>query len=101
MNELSGIGIGWVEALLIVPFIALLLWALIDVIRRPQERMRYLPKWGWILVVLFGNTLGQIAYLALGRDNSAPVADQHVSSAETQRSAADALYGSPQPPVEQ
>ena len=88
----EGIG-GIVLVPVLVIAVGILLWALVDVIRRPQERMRYLPKWAWLLVVLLGNTLGQIVYLVVGRDNSRPVSDRPGASADRAASAADALYG--------
>lgn len=73
--------------------IAILLWALIDAIRRPESKMRYLPKWAWILIILLGNTLGQLIYLFIGRDTSGPIQSSAGASADTARDAADALYG--------
>jgi len=46
--------------------IALLVIALIDLIRR--ENVRYFPKWVWVLIILILNFIGPIAYLILGRD---------------------------------
>ena len=43
----------------------LLIFALVDVIRR--ERFRLLPKWGWF-IVCFVSFVGPILYFALGRD---------------------------------
>lgn len=83
----------WVLAPILVITVPILLWALVDVIRRPAERMRYLPKWAWVLVVVFGNTLGQLVYLFLGRDTTKPVAETRGPSVEKAASAADALYG--------
>lgn len=90
---------GGVRVLLLLPIIVLglviLLWALVDVIRRPESRLRYLPKWAWLLVVLLGSTLGQLTYLILGRDNSVPSTqgDERAVTAEKAASAADVLYG--------
>lgn len=83
----------WVLVPIVIVALSILVWALVDVIRRPQERMRYLPKIAWILIVLFGNTLGQLVYLFVGRDNTPPAQETRGSSAETAASAADALYG--------
>lgn len=86
--------IGWQEAILLVPFVLLMLWALIDVIRRPESEMRRLPKWAWLLIVLVGSTAGQIAYLALGRvsKRERPVATD-VRTAGPDPDAIDRLYG--------
>lgn len=83
----------WVLVPVALVGLSILLWALIDVIRRPEDRMRYLPKWAWVLIVLLGNTLGQLVYLFVGRDTSKPVAERPGSSAERASAAADALYG--------
>ncbi|MHB9032016.1 MAG: PLD nuclease N-terminal domain-containing protein [Anaerolineae bacterium] len=45
----------------------LLLYALVDVIRR--ERVRYLPKWAWILIVAVVNIIGPLVYLLIGRED--------------------------------
>lgn len=83
----------WVLVPIAIVSVIILLWALVDVIRRPQERMRHLPKWAWILIVVFGNTLGQLVYLFVGRETGTPVAETRGPSAATAASAADALYG--------
>lgn len=86
--------IGPVGLLLLLPFLLLALWAIVDVIRRPASRMRYLPKWAWVLIVVLGNTLGQLVYLIVGRDTTKPAEQTVGASVDTARSAADALYGS-------
>ena len=74
--------------------VALMLWALIDIVRRPSEEIRGAMKWPWVLVVLFLNLVGPIIYLAVGRIVPS-VPDSHGPALErdkTQR-AVDALYG--------
>jgi hypothetical protein len=51
---------------LVIIEIALLVIALIDLIRR--ENVRYFPKWVWAVIILILNFIGPIAYLILGRD---------------------------------
>jgi hypothetical protein len=51
---------------LIVLQYGLLIWALIDLIRRPK--VRYLPKVAWAAIVLLVSFFGAIAYLAMGRE---------------------------------
>ncbi len=46
--------------------LGLLIVALVDVLRRP--RVRHLPKWGWILIIVFVNLIGPIVYLIAGRE---------------------------------
>lgn len=43
----------------------LLIAALVDVIRRERTKG---PKWVWILVIVFVNLFGPIAYFIFGRD---------------------------------
>lgn len=45
--------------------LGLLVWALIDIVRRPQTSA--LPRWAWVIVVLVFGTLGPIVYLMIGR----------------------------------
>ncbi len=55
------------ELLFGVISIALQIYALIDCARTPQEAIRNLPKWGWLLIVIFFGFIGAIAWLAAGR----------------------------------
>ena len=45
--------------------IALLVVALVDLIRRERTRG---PKWVWVLVILFVNLIGPVVYLLFGRE---------------------------------
>jgi hypothetical protein len=47
--------------------IAVTLYALIDCARTEQEAIRGLPKWGWLLIIIFIGTFGAVAYLIWGR----------------------------------
>jgi hypothetical protein len=40
--------------------------ALVDLIRR--EKTRWLPKWGWALVIILGELIGPIIYFIFGRE---------------------------------
>ena len=53
---------------LIIIELALLIIALMDLIRRDQ--VKYFPKWVWALIILLLNFLGPIAYLILGREEA-------------------------------
>jgi hypothetical protein len=33
-----------------------------------KDKVKYLPKWAWALIILFANLLGPIIYLMLGRE---------------------------------
>jgi hypothetical protein len=48
--------------------LALLVAALVDLIRRPSTRG---PKWVWALVILFINIIGPIVYFTFGRVDEA------------------------------
>lgn len=43
----------------------LLIWALIDLARRHDVKV--LPKWAWILIIIFVNIFGPIIYFVAGR----------------------------------
>lgn len=45
----------------------LTLYTFVDCAMRDETKIKKLPKWGWLLVILFLNTVGPIAYLAVGR----------------------------------
>lgn len=36
--------------------------------RLVKDKVKYLPKWGWALVILFINLIGPIMYLIIGRE---------------------------------
>jgi hypothetical protein len=54
---------------LLIPIIlvqvVLMVAALIDLSR--QAKTRGLPKWGWALVIIFGELIGPIVYFLVGR----------------------------------
>lgn len=52
-------------------FLALWIWALIDVIRTPDEQQRSLPKPAWFFIVLLFSALGAMAWIAFGRPRGA------------------------------
>jgi hypothetical protein len=53
---------------IIVIALAFDIYCLVDLSR---SRVRYLPKWGWALVILFvSSPLGGIAYLAAGKQQT-------------------------------
>jgi len=69
---------------LIVVQLALQLYALADLARR--DRVRGERKWVWVLVIAFGNLVGAIVYLAVGR----PPAEVDVPSGASGASTAGA-----------
>ena len=44
----------------------LMIIALVDLSRR--EKVRFLPKWVWAIIIIVGELLGPIIYLILGRE---------------------------------
>jgi hypothetical protein len=47
--------------------LGLLVFCLIDCVQQPDEAIRNLPKWGWIVLIIFIPLVGSIAYLVAGR----------------------------------
>lgn len=56
-----------IAPLLIIQLILIVI-ALVDLIRR--EEVKYLPKWGWALIILLINLIGPISYLIIGREET-------------------------------
>jgi hypothetical protein len=50
--------------------LALWLWALYDSITMPAERVRYLPKGVWVIIVLLLAGIGAIAWFIFGRPHA-------------------------------
>lgn len=61
------LGVIKVELLLGVATFALWVFCLVDAIGAPADRIRNLPKVGWILLILFFPFIGSIAWLVVGR----------------------------------
>jgi hypothetical protein len=54
---------------LLVPLIALqFLLMLFGLYRLRKDNVKYLPKWGWALVIIFVNIVGPVIFLAAGRE---------------------------------
>ncbi|PVU84212.1 hypothetical protein DDP54_11525 [Cellulomonas sp. WB94] len=47
--------------------IGLIVWCLIEAIQAPEGHIRNLPKWAWILLILFIPYVGPVAWLVAGR----------------------------------
>jgi hypothetical protein len=100
MNDLStlfdSIGTAGVVAIggLVLVQLALMIAALVSVIRTPAERLRA-PKWLWVLVIVFGELIGPIVYFAVARKPEAVDVAHSDSPAQAERAAgvADLLYG--------
>ena len=68
----------WGPVLRVLPFLlelVLLVYCLVHVITSSADEVRNLPRWAWILLILFFPLVGGIAYLIAGRPISqAPAA---------------------------
>ena len=53
---------------LLIFSVALTLYTFIDCARRDETEIQKLPKWGWLLIILFFQVFGPIAYLVIGRN---------------------------------
>lgn len=49
-------------------YLAILIFALVDIITSDNWRIRYLPKFGWVLLVVFLPLIGSLLWLFLGKD---------------------------------
>ena len=56
-----------VRALLILLPLVLTLYTFVDCAMRDDSQIKKIPKWGWLLVILFLQPIGGIVYLATGR----------------------------------
>ncbi|MEY4683366.1 MAG: hypothetical protein RL534_785, partial [Actinomycetota bacterium] len=43
--------------------IALTIYAIADIARTDESRIKLLPKWGWFLIAIFVSVIGPIAWL--------------------------------------
>lgn len=79
--------------LLIAIQITLDIIALRDLYKRPVNQVVFANKWSWVAIVIFGNLLGPILYLAAGRKQEI-LTDHTVSPRPPHtRNIADVLYG--------
>jgi hypothetical protein len=54
-------------ALIAIALVAIQIYAIFDVAKSPQESVRNLPKWGWLVIVIFFGLLGSIAWFVGAR----------------------------------
>ncbi len=89
---LAGVGV------LIVVQLALQIAALVSLVRTPAERVTLgRRKWLWALIIVLGEIIGSIIWFVAGR-TPAPAAEAMPAQPADERAktAADALYGSPE-----
>ncbi|WP_345542904.1 PLD nuclease N-terminal domain-containing protein [Microbacterium jejuense] len=48
-------------------FLAIMIAALVDIIRRDEAQLRYLPKMGWVIVVILLPLIGTLLWFTIGR----------------------------------
>jgi len=72
--------------------------ALVDLYRRPVERVALGNKWIWVAVILLINLIGAILYFAIGRKPAPAVGETAARPARSGPDIADALYGDPDRP---
>ncbi len=51
---------------LVILQLILMIIALVDLSKR--EKVRGLPKWAWVIIIVIGELLGPIIYLLVGRE---------------------------------
>ncbi|HMM42616.1 MAG TPA: PLD nuclease N-terminal domain-containing protein [Thermomicrobiales bacterium] len=74
--------------------LAIQIYALVDLARRRQVAGG--KRWVWLVVILFGNLVGAILYLVIGRATppaAEPEPGAGASPGDRARAAADLLYG--------
>ena len=83
----------------VFPAILLLamVFALIDIIMRDEWQVRHLPKFGWILLVIFLPLIGTVLWFVIGREYGAASASEGIGSLMAQRRQAG--YRPPAPEV--
>jgi amino acid permease len=55
------------EGFFFIAALAIVLFAFIDCARRDETEIKKLPKWGWLIAILFTGSIGSIIYLVIGR----------------------------------
>ena len=68
--------------------------ALVDLYRRPVERVALGNKWVWVAIIVLVNLLGAVLYLLLGRKPLPPADEASRTQPHTKTNIADVLYGS-------
>lgn len=56
---------------LAVVLVIITVYALVDCSLLPRERVRGLPRWAWVLVILFVPLIGPVLWLVVGRGGRA------------------------------
>ncbi len=83
-------------ALLSIAQLAVMIWGLVDLFKRPIEQVRWANKWIWAAIIVLVNTfIGTIAYFVFGRIPAVVDEVTGVSGVDPNRTqnAVDSLYG--------
>lgn len=67
--------------------------ALVRLPRTTDDRVALLPRWAWVLVIVFGQLVGPIVFLAAGRRPAQVEGAAPVRSDAAVARAVDVLYG--------
>ena len=67
------------DAVLLIGGLGVWLFGLFDCARTEQESVRNLPKWAWLLIIIFFGSLGAIAWLFAGRPKTVGVTTRRPS----------------------
>lgn len=70
---------------LIISFatLALIVFALVDAIISRDDQVKHLPKFGWILLIVFLPLIGSLAWLIAGKDRTMPQLSRPAPARET------------------
>ncbi|MDQ0895035.1 PLD nuclease N-terminal domain-containing protein [Agromyces ramosus] len=82
-----------------VMLVLAMLFALIDIIMRDEGQVRHLPKFGWILLVVFLPLIGTVLWFVLGREYGAASSGEGIGSLMARRSPPASQYRPPAPEV--
>jgi hypothetical protein len=55
------------QAIIFLASLVLTLYTFIECARRDESKIKKLPKWGWLLLIVLLSPFGAIAYLIIGR----------------------------------
>jgi hypothetical protein len=94
-NDLSALPVVVLIVLGVVLLIELTLdvIALVDLYRRPIDRVTLGNKWVWVAIIVLVSLLGAILYLAIGRKPAVPSGGETPARPSSAADIADKLYG--------
>lgn len=71
-HNLDSLPAGVLVILGVVVLVQVVLWvfAIVDLVRRPQTAVMFGNKWVWLALILFVNLIGPVLYFAIGRTSA-------------------------------